>query len=98
MVIALLVVVAPFAWLLISSVADKADLLTKPLEWILAHINFGRFFDLTVGSSADETAQGFRAAIMNSMLIASATTAVGWSSGRWPRTPSPGSGSPGAAG
>jgi len=77
MVIALLVVVAPFSWLVISSVADKADLLTKPLEWIPAHISFGRFVDLTVGSSADETAQGFRAAIMNSMLIASATTAVG---------------------
>jgi multiple sugar transport system permease protein len=77
MVIALLVVVAPFSWLVISSVADKADLLTKPLEWIPAHISLGRFVDLTVGSSADETAQGFRSAIMNSMVIASATTAVG---------------------
>jgi ABC-type glycerol-3-phosphate transport system permease component len=46
MVIALLVVVAPFSWLVISSVADKADLLTKPLEWIPAHISFGRFVDL----------------------------------------------------
>ena len=77
MVIALVVVVAPFSWLVISSVADKADLLTKPLEWIPAHISLGRFVDLTVGSSADETAQGFRSAIMNSMVIASATTAVG---------------------
>jgi multiple sugar transport system permease protein len=77
MLIALVVVVAPFSWLVISSVADKADLLTKPLEWIPAHISLGRFVDLTVGSSADETSQGFRSAIMNSMLIASATTAVG---------------------
>src|ERR1035437_2008098 len=77
MIIALVVVVAPFSWLVISSVADKADLLTKPLEWIPAHISLGRFVDLTVGSSADETAQGFRSAIMNSMVIASATTAVG---------------------
>jgi multiple sugar transport system permease protein len=75
--IALVVIVGPFAWLLISSVADKADLLTQPLQWIPAHISFGRFVDLTVGSSPDETAQGFRAAIMNSTVIATATTAVG---------------------
>ncbi len=77
MVIALLAIVAPFAWLLISSVADKADLLTQPLQWIPAHISFTRFLDLTVGSSPDETAQGFRSALRNSLVIASATTAVG---------------------
>jgi multiple sugar transport system permease protein len=77
MVIALLVIVAPFAWLVISSVADKADLLTQPLQWIPAHISVGRFVDLTVGSSPDETALGFRSALVNSMVIATATTAVG---------------------
>jgi multiple sugar transport system permease protein len=75
--IALVVIVGPFAWLLISSVADKADLLSQPLSWIPAHISFTRFLDLTVGSSPDETAQGFRAALMNSTIVASVTTAVG---------------------
>ncbi|MGZ6273982.1 MAG: hypothetical protein ACXWM8_06800, partial [Candidatus Limnocylindrales bacterium] len=69
MLIALVVVVGPFAWLLISSVADKADLLAQPLQWIPAHVSFQRFLDLTVGSSVDETAQGFRAAFMNSMIV-----------------------------
>jgi multiple sugar transport system permease protein len=75
--IALLVILAPFTWLLISSVADKADLLRVPLQWIPAHISLDRFVDLTVGSSPDETASGFRAALGNSLLVASVTTAVG---------------------
>jgi multiple sugar transport system permease protein len=78
MVIALLVILGPFAWLLISSVADKADLITRPLSWIPAHISFQRFVDLTVGGSpADTQAQEFRSAFMNSMIIASVTTLVG---------------------
>jgi multiple sugar transport system permease protein len=81
MAIALMVILGPFAWLLISSVADKADLLSRPLSWIPAHISFDRFVDLTVGSSPDDSAQGFRSALMNSMVIASVTTFVGLSVG-----------------
>lgn len=80
--IALIVILGPFAWLLISSVADKVDLLTRPLEWIPAHISFQRFADLTLGGApGDSQAQEFRAAIMNSLLIASVTTFVGMSVG-----------------
>jgi multiple sugar transport system permease protein len=82
MAIALVVVLAPFAWLLISSVADKVDLLARPLSWIPAHISFQRFFDLTLGGSpGDSQAQEFRAAMSNSLLIASVTTFVGVSVG-----------------
>jgi multiple sugar transport system permease protein len=80
--IALLVILAPFAWLLISSVADKVDLLSRPLSWIPAHISFQRFVDLTVGGApGDSQALEFRSAIMNSMIIASATTLVGMTVG-----------------
>ncbi len=74
--IAIVVVLAPFAWLLISSVAEPVDLLQRPLSWIPAHITFDRFITLTVGSSPDESAQGFRAALVNSMVIASVVTGV----------------------
>lgn len=77
LVIALVVILAPFSWLLISSVADKSDLLSIPLKWIPDHISFDRFVDLTVGSSPDATAAGFRAALGNSFIVASATTLVG---------------------
>jgi multiple sugar transport system permease protein len=76
MLIALVVILAPFAWLLISSVAAPVDLLARPLRWIPEHISFDRFVALTVGSSPDENAEGFRAAMINSTIIASAVTAV----------------------
>lgn len=82
MAIALVVVLAPFAWLLISSVADKVDLLARPLSWIPEHISFQRFFDLTLGGApGDSQAQEFRAALSNSLLIASVTTVVGMTVG-----------------
>ncbi|MGA2512410.1 MAG: carbohydrate ABC transporter permease [Candidatus Limnocylindrales bacterium] len=82
MVVALLVILGPFAWLLISSVADKADLLARPLSWIPAHISFQRFVDLTIGGSPGDTqAQEFRSALMNSLVIASMTTLVGMTVG-----------------
>jgi len=74
--LALLVVLAPFAWLLISSVAEPVDLLRRPLRWIPEHIAFDRFAALTFGSSADSTALGFRAALLNSTIIATTVTVV----------------------
>jgi multiple sugar transport system permease protein len=76
MAVAILVVVAPFAWLLISSVAAPVDLLERPLSWIPAHISLDRFVELTVGSSTDDSALGFRAALVNSTIIASSVTVV----------------------
>jgi multiple sugar transport system permease protein len=75
MIVALVLILAPFAWLLISSVALPVDLLERPLSWIPAHIEFDRFAALTFGSSPDDTALGFRSAFVNSTLIASTVTA-----------------------
>jgi len=76
MIVALVVILAPFAWLIISSVAAPVDLLERPLKWIPAHITFDRFAELTFGSGADENAEGFRAALLNSTIIASAVTVL----------------------
>jgi len=76
MLIALVVVLAPFAWLLISSVAAPVDLLARPLRWIPEHISFDRFVQLTVGAEPNDQAQGFRSAIANSTISASTVTAV----------------------
>src|SRR5450759_2139123 len=70
MIVALVAILAPFAWLLISSVAEPVDLLQRPLQWIPAHITFQRFADLTVGYTADDSALSFRAAFINSTVIA----------------------------
>jgi multiple sugar transport system permease protein len=76
MVVALVAILAPFAWLLISSVAEPVDLLERPLRWIPAHVTFQRFADLTVGYTADDSALSFRAAFINSTVIASTVTLV----------------------
>jgi multiple sugar transport system permease protein len=76
MVIAIVVILAPFVWLLISSVAAPVDLLAKPLKWIPEHISFDRFIELTIGSAPNDQAQGFRSALVNSTVIASTVTAV----------------------
>jgi multiple sugar transport system permease protein len=76
MIVALVAILAPFAWLLISSVAEPVDLLERPLRWIPAHVTFQRFADLTVGYTADDSALSFRAALVNSTVIATTVTAV----------------------
>lgn len=76
MVIALVVVLAPFAWLLISSVAAPVDLLARPLRWIPEHVSIDRFVELTIGSAPNDQAQGFRSALVNSTIIATTVTAV----------------------
>ena len=74
MIVTLLVILAPFAWLLISSVAAPVDLIERPLKWIPSHISFDRFAALTVGSTPDDSALSFRAALVNSSIIASSVT------------------------
>ena len=43
-----LIVLAPFAWLLISSVADPRDLLARPLRWLPEHVS------LDLGKALDD--------------------------------------------
>ncbi len=76
MVVTLLGVLAPFAWLVISSVSSQADLITIPLQWIPEHLTLSRLIDLTIGSSVDESAVEFRSAFVNSLIIDSLTTAI----------------------
>jgi multiple sugar transport system permease protein len=73
-VIALAAILAPFAWLVISAVSSQADLITVPLRWIPEHPTLARLEDLLFGSNAH--ADAFRAAIRNSLLVTSASTAI----------------------
>jgi multiple sugar transport system permease protein len=76
MLVAFVAILAPFAWLLISSVAKPVDLLAKPLSFIPSEINFDRYAELTIGANPDSAAAGFRAATVNSLFIATVVTAV----------------------
>jgi multiple sugar transport system permease protein len=75
--IALVVILAPFLWMVISSITNLSELTETPLRWIPDHVDAQKYVDLTIGSSPDATAAGFRAALANSMIVASVTTLVG---------------------
>ena len=70
-----LVMLAPFAWLLIASVSSQAALLKLPLQWIPSHISFSRYSEIF--SSPQGTIFGnFRASLLNSLIVASATVVI----------------------
>ncbi len=74
-VFASVVILAPFAWLIISSVAAPADLLAKPLHWIPAHASLSRYADIFFGTDS-ETAITFRVALLNSTIVAASSVLI----------------------
>jgi multiple sugar transport system permease protein len=70
-----IVIVAPFAWLMISSVASPADLLTRPLGWIPEHASLDRYVSIFEGG-VNDAADTFRAALVNSTIVAGSSVAI----------------------
>jgi multiple sugar transport system permease protein len=67
----------PIAWLVISAVSSRAELLSTPLRWLPANPNFKNFFDIiTAPSEASQAAKTFRQALQNSLLVATCVTAI----------------------
>jgi multiple sugar transport system permease protein len=75
-VVTLICILAPFAWLVISSISSQADLITLPLQWIPPSPSLSRLAALTFGSTTDDSALAFRAALGNSIVVVSSTTAI----------------------
>jgi multiple sugar transport system permease protein len=69
------IILAPFVWLLISSVASPADLLARPLKWIPSHISLARYASIFQAGTND-TAATFRAGMVNSAIVAGSTVAI----------------------
>lgn len=67
-------VLAPFAWLVISSVAAEADLLTTPLRWWPEHASIDRYVTILTTTDINSSAYTFRRALLNSSLVALGTT------------------------
>ncbi len=70
-----LVFLAPFAWLAIASVSSQVDLLQIPLKWIPSHISFGRYEQI-FSASGENIFANFRAALVNSVIVASVTVVI----------------------
>lgn len=71
---AALIILAPFAWLLISSVSTPADLLARPLRWIPPDLTLDRYRQILGGEGG--AAGEFRRALVNSTVVAAGTVVV----------------------
>jgi len=70
-----MVILAPFAWMVIASVSPQRMLISTPLRWFPDHLYLDRYaqiFSTELGS----VGSGFRAAVVNSIVVAVGTVAV----------------------
>ena len=76
-ILVLLFIYAPVAWLLISSISTRADLLAKPLRWIPPNLTFQNYRDILLpGTAVSEVAATFKRTLLNSFIVAGSTTLI----------------------
>jgi multiple sugar transport system permease protein len=72
-----LFILLPIAWLVISSISTRAELLSVPIHWIPQNPTLRNYIDiLTPGTVTSEVARTFKATLRNSLIIASSVTAI----------------------
>ncbi len=69
------VILAPFGWLLIASIANDNDLLAVPLHWIPQHPTFDRYVQIFT-AQGDNVFAGFRSSFFNSLIVATSTVLI----------------------
>lgn len=70
-----LVILAPFAWLTIASLAGQGDLLARPLQWTPDHLSLDRYRQIFT-AKGENVFSAFRVSMLNSLIVASATVLV----------------------
>jgi multiple sugar transport system permease protein len=66
---------APFVWLLVTSVSAPSDLLERPLQWWPDDPSFERYTQI-VTSSGGDVSSVYRRSLLNSTIVALATVAL----------------------
>ena len=75
--LALILIYMPVAWLLISSVSTRAELLSTPIHWIPQAPTLKNYIDiLSPSQGVSEVARTFRITLGNSLIVASSVTLV----------------------
>jgi multiple sugar transport system permease protein len=73
-------ILAPFIWMMISSISPPVELATQPPHWFPIHPSLERYAALIFGPKAGQNipiaAAKFVSAMINSLIISSATTLV----------------------
>lgn len=66
---------APFAWLVLSSISYQVDLQSVPLRWIPERVTLARYSDIFANPDND-MAYAFRISMKNSLLVAAFVTLI----------------------
>jgi multiple sugar transport system permease protein len=67
----------PVAWLVISSISTRSELLSTPIHWIPEQPTFQNYLNILVpGQDTSEVAKTFRITLWNSLLVASSVTVI----------------------
>jgi len=74
----LMAIFLPIAWMVISSVSPREELLATPPHWIPQHIDLHNYVDILLPTSdANDVALTFRAALLNSFEVGLLVTFLG---------------------
>jgi multiple sugar transport system permease protein len=68
-------ILAPFAWMIIASVSPQRMLITTPLRWVPDTLYLDRYVQI-FSSKAESVGPSFRAALVNSTIVAVGTVAI----------------------
>lgn len=75
-------VVAPFGWLVVSSVSTRAQLTSLPLQWLPERPNFDEYRNVFVGGEGSTSVhRSVRRGSLNSLLIAGGATLISLAAG-----------------
>ncbi len=67
----------PVAWLVISSISTRSELLSTPIHWIPQQPTIQNYINILLpGQDAPEVAKTFRITLWNSLLVASSVTVI----------------------
>lgn len=66
-----LLILAPFAWMLVASISPPADLIARPYHWLPSTLDFSRYTQIFKGGG--DVAGAFRQSLINSTIVAVGT-------------------------
>jgi len=73
----LIFIYLPVAWLIISSISTRAELLSVPIHWIPQSPTLQNYLNIFLpGGSTSEVAKTFKITLLNSFIVASSVTIV----------------------
>lgn len=72
-----LFIYVPVAWLLISSISTRAELLSTPIHWIPQQPTLQNYINILLpAQGTSEVARTFRITLMNSLIVAASVTLI----------------------